>query len=283
MAEGRRNVSGNETWKRTGTATESSGAAAGLPGAEKERLGLTPGVILAGRYQILALQGEGGNGRVYLARDRRLLNFAAVKMAAKARPPAVEALERERDFLKRLRHPGIPRPLDYLEVPDAFCLVMDLAEGRHPHQIPPKERPEGFLASCLLGLCGILAYLEEQDPPLIHGDIKPDNLFWDRQGRLTLVDFGSAFPLGQPSHGQGTPGFAAPEQYPEEPGEPGTASDIYGLGATLRALLEDQKISFFWTYIIWKCMRRDPAKRWKDARSLQNFFWKTQVFHKKKI
>ncbi len=255
-------MSGNGTWKR----------------AE-----MAPGLILAGRYQILARQGEGGNGRVYLARDQRLSAFAAVKVAEKARPPAVEALERERDLLKRLRHPGIPRVLDYLEEPDTFCLVMDLAEGRQPHRIPQKERPEGFLESCFLGLCGILAYLEAQDPPLIHGDIKPDHLFWNRQGRLMLVDFGSAFPLGQPYHGQGTPGFAAPEQYPEEPGEPGIASDIYGLGATLRSLLEDQKISLFWTYIIWKCMRRDPAKRWKGAVSLQEFFWKTHAFHKKKL
>ena len=236
--------------------------------------------ILAGRYQLLACQGEGGNGRVYLARDLRLECFAAVKQAEKASPAAVEALERERDILKRLRHPGIPRALDYLEGPESFFLVMDQAEGRHPDRIRPEERPPGFLERFLLGMCGILRFLEEQEPPLIHGDIKPANLFLDRQGQPTLVDFGSAFFLGQPSPGQGTPGYAAPEQYPEEPGEPGPAADRYGLGATLKALLGTQENSFFWSYIIWKCMRRNPEKRWKSAASLESFCRRFPAFHR---
>lgn len=244
---------------------------------------LEMGTILVDRYQILARQGEGGNGRVYLARDLHLDTFAAVKQAVKDRPPSVETLERERDILKRLRHPGIPRALDYLEDPDAFYLVMDLAEGRHPHRIPPEEWTEESRGALLQGVCGILEYLEGREPPLVHGDLKPENLFLDWRGQVTLVDFGNAFSLDQPRKGQGTPGFAAPEQYTEEPGELGTAADIYGLGATLRSLWDKQKISLFWTYIIWKCMRRNPAKRWKSAVSLQNFFRRIRAFHRKKL
>lgn len=225
---------------------------------------------LSDRYERVSHLGEGGNGTVFLAKDRNLEIFVAVKAAAKEKPQAVEALVREKEVLKGLCHPGIPRVLDFREGKDDFFLVTEWARGRNLKEICDKERPElGQIWGWILELLKILEYLENQSPPLIHGDIKPEHLIVDGEGGLMLVDFGSAFALGQNPSGHGTEGYAAPELYPEEHWTPGLASDLYSLGASLSQLVSGRKIPGIWIYIIWKCMRKNPDKRWKNADSLR--------------
>ena len=88
-------------------------------------------------------------------------------------------------------------------------------------------------------ICDALAYLHNHQPPIIHRDIKPGNIKITSSGQIILVDFGLA---KMDVEGQATatgaqsltPGYAPPEQYGK-----GTdaRSDIYGLGATLYAIL----------------------------------------------
>ncbi|WP_434311499.1 serine/threonine protein kinase [Hominifimenecus sp. rT4P-3] len=240
--------------------------------------------VLADRYERVSPLGEGGNGTVFLAKDRNLEIFVAVKAAVKDNPQAVEALVREREVLKGLCHPGIPRVLDFREGKEHFFLVTEWAKGKNLKEICSKECPElGQIWGWILELLKILEYLERQSPPLIHGDLKPEHLIASAEGRLMLVDFGSAFWLGQNPSGHGTEGYAAPELYPEEGQTPGIASDLYSLGASLAKLVSGRKLPWVWTYIIWKCMRKNPDKRWKNAGFLRHFLIAGKYFHTIKV
>src|SRR5262249_2061060 len=80
-----------------------------------------------------------------------------------------------------------------------------------------------------------LTFLHTQDPPVIHGDVKPANLILTRGGRVKLVDFGLSCTLGTRAQRRGTAGFRAPELQDGAP--PSRAGDVYALAATAYALL----------------------------------------------
>jgi len=147
-----------------------------------------------------------------------------------------KAHEREIEALRSLDHPAIPSFIDAFGTPSGFCLVQEFKdapslEGRRSWRFEEIHR----IATDLLR---VLIYLQRRAPAVIHRDIKPDNLLRDADGRLYLIDFGLARSIddgGASTISAGTPGFMAPEQFFMRP--LGPATDLYGLGATLVALL----------------------------------------------
>ncbi|WP_069806075.1 serine/threonine-protein kinase [Thermogemmatispora onikobensis] len=211
----------------------------------------TVGALLLGRYHLIRELGQGGMGTVFLAEDRRLgARAVAVKCLYKHRLNTQERAEAERAFqqeaelLARLHHPSLPAIHDYWSEPEASYLVMDYIEGETLEVIQQRAGQRPLPLVQVLGwgqqLCEVLAYLHEQQPPIIFRDLKPANVMLRRSdGRLLLIDFGIArhFKPGQ-AHDTvafGSPGFAAPEQYGKEQTTP--RSDLYSLGAVLHYLL----------------------------------------------
>ena len=245
------------------------------------------GVVLKDRYELLSSLGEGGHGRVYLARDRHLEQFAAVKAVGKEHPSAVEALERECSILCGLHHPAIPRILDFFREQELVYLVMEFVEGRNLQELSGQEVPgTARLYEWGMQICEILSYLHREcRPPLIYGDLKPANLILGRDGRIRLVDFGSTVPFRDGRTAEqhlGTIGFAAPEQYPSEDIPLTCGADIYGLGATLKVLAEGRLRSFWLTWILHKCMRTKPEKRYASVIQLYRNFQIGRFFCAKK-
>ncbi|WP_052889571.1 WD40 repeat domain-containing serine/threonine-protein kinase [Thermogemmatispora carboxidivorans] len=209
------------------------------------------GTLLIGRYQLIRELGQGGMGTVFLGEDRRLgARPVAVKCLSKRRLNAQERAEAERAFqqeaelLARLHHPSLPAIHDYWSEPEASYLVMDYIEGETLEAIqqrtPQHRLPLEQVVEWGEQLCEVLAYLHEQQPPVIFRDLKPANVMVrQRDGRLLLIDFGIArhFKAGQAHDTMafGSPGFAAPEQYGKEQTTP--RSDLYSLGAVLHSLL----------------------------------------------
>ena len=156
-----------------------------------------------------------------------------------------DAHQREIELLRQLHHPHVPGYLDEFETETGFYLVQEYKQA-------PTLAESGILnlyeiKQIAMGVLEILVYLqEEQDEPIFHGDIKPENILVDRSSgwlRTYLVDFGNAggpTPEVSPTSAvKGTMGFMSPEQILKHP--LGKGSDLYSLGATLICVLTQTK------------------------------------------
>jgi len=210
--------------------------------------------ILEDRYRIERLLGQGGMGAVYCAHDIRLQKAVAIKENTMAGPgtlpKAVEAsqrqFEREALVLAHLRHPNLPNVTDHFVTPEGNqYLVMDYIGGENLAQIIARTRPvpEVDAVAWISQVCSALEYLHTRQPPVIHRDIKPQNIKVTPEGQVFLVDFGIAKVGGTDSKTTTgavgvTPGYSPPEQYAMVGTD--ARSDIYALGATFYELLTGQ-------------------------------------------
>lgn len=204
--------------------------------------------ILQSRYEVLAVQGLGGMGAVYRARDLRFSaveKIVAVKEMSNTAPDprlrriGIQNFEREANILASLSHPSIPKIFDFFTEGQRSYLIMEYVEDQTLEEILEEHgQPIGQeeVVDWALQICDVLAYLHNQTPPVIFRDIKPGNLMLRDDGRIMVIDFGIAkvFEHGQRGTMIGTEGYSPPEQY-RGAAEP--RGDLYALGATLHHLL----------------------------------------------
>ncbi|MDD7732594.1 MAG: serine/threonine-protein kinase [Firmicutes bacterium] len=196
------------------------------------------------KYEIIRKIGDGGEGRVYLVRDRVLDKTWAMKVVPWTGKKGVmgEDLPFPVQVMKNFDHPLLPRLVDLFFRPPFLCLVMDYIPGRSLEDLVKEEGPQDreLVLSWARDLLSILSYLHQQDPPVYYQDLKPANILLTKEGTIKLIDFGAIFsPQGRGQgggrRGRGTPGYAAPELYGG--GEVGPWTDLYSLGMTLFFLL----------------------------------------------
>lgn len=210
---------------------------------ERSLLTLAQDILLEDRYKIDKLISQGGMGTIYKGFDTKLKISVAIKENFLKTQQAIEQFEQEALILARLQHPNLPRVTDHFVHDDKQYLVMDFVDGRDLWEIfEMRGEPldEALALDYVIQICDALEYLHRQNPPIIHRDIKPQNIKITPDGRAVLVDFGIAKIASRDTKtGTGaqavTPGFSPPEQY----GGMGTnpKSDIYSLGATFYAVL----------------------------------------------
>jgi eukaryotic-like serine/threonine-protein kinase len=207
---------------------------------------IAPDTLLQNRYLIQRQIGQGGMGAVYIATDQRFGSTVALKETFFEDAAMRRAFEREARLLNHLRHSALPRVSDYFTDEQGEFLVMEFIPGEDLFA-KLKERRAAFPISEVLNwadqLLDALDYLHTQEPPVIHRDIKPQNLKLTPKGQIVLLDFGLA--KGAPSHSASmmtsrsvfgfTPNFAPLEQIQGTGTDP--RSDIYSLGATLFYLM----------------------------------------------
>lgn len=211
---------------------------------------LTPDTLLQNRYLILRLIDQGGMGAVYQAKDQRLGIIVALKETFFTDITLSKAFEREARLLANLRHPALPRVIDHFIEPQGQFLVMEFIPGDNLAKLleqQSKSFSPGEVLRWADQLLDTLAYLHRQNPPIIHRDVKPQNLKLIDQDQVILLDFGLA--KGTPLHvskvtSSGsifgyTPSYAPLEQIQGSGTEP--RSDLYSLGATLYHLLTANK------------------------------------------
>ncbi len=211
-------------------------------------MSLTTGSILNNRYRIVKLLGQGGFGAVYRAWDINLKCPCALKENLETLPEAQRQFERAALISSNLSHPNLARVTDYFILSgQGQYLVMNYVEGEDLQEM--LDRAGGPLAEALVlpwmgQVCDALAYLHDQKPPIIHRDIKPDNIVIIPEGWALLVALVLAEvfdPKLKTSMGARavTPGYSPIEQYGQ--GTIDARSDVYALGATLYTLLTGQK------------------------------------------
>ena len=206
------------------------------------------GEIIAKRYRILDILGQGGVGITYKAQDlknKRRVALKALSLRRMADWKMIELFEREAKILAQLHHPAIPRYLNYFEIDTAqdrsFYIIQQLAPGKSLAALVENgwHLDQSEVLSIATQVLEILVYLQELTPPILHRDIKPQNLIRSPDGKVFLVDFGAVqdtyhHTVTGGSTVVGTYGYMAPEQFR---GQAVLSTDLYGLGTTLLFLL----------------------------------------------
>lgn len=210
---------------------------------------LTEGTVLQNRYTVERLLGKGGFGAVYLVRDMRVRsNLFALKEVIDPSKRDRKRFIFEGELLKQLDHPALTRVYRVFEnEPEKrVYLLMDYIEGpnlEHLRQQQPGKRfPLPEVLHIMAPIMDAVGYLHSQQPPIIHRDIKPSNIIVPEKGdEPVLVDFGIAKAYDPESTTtairRASPGYGAPEQYSKGTN---TRTDIYGLAATVYALLSGE-------------------------------------------
>ncbi|MBV9216330.1 MAG: serine/threonine protein kinase [Acidobacteria bacterium] len=212
---------------------------------------LAPNSMVQNRYLVVQMIGKGGMGEVYLAVDQRLGSAVALKRTffGETGGAMTDAFEREAKILGRLRHPVLPKVIDHFSENGGQFLVMEHISGddlAKRLESAGKPFPLSWVMFWADQLLDALAYLHSHEPPIIHRDIKPQNLKLTDENHIVLLDFGLSkdFDTALQNEPPGTgsvvgysPHFASMEQV--HGGGTDARSDLYSLSATLYQLMTD--------------------------------------------
>lgn len=197
-----------------------------------------------GRIKIVKQLAFGGLSAIYLAqlneKDMVIVKEAVIPEGTeeKARDKAMELFAREAQFLIRLDHDQIAKVFDHFHEEGRHYLLLEYVRGQDLRQLVKQNGPQqtAHVVKWAHEIAGILRYLHEQSPPIIHRDLTPENIVLNENGSVKLIDFGAANEFVGTATGTlvGKQAYMAPEQLR---GKASTRSDIYALGGTLHYLL----------------------------------------------
>ncbi|KOG27942.1 MULTISPECIES: serine/threonine-protein kinase [Streptomyces] len=208
---------------------------------------------LAGRYRIVRRLGRGGMGVVWRAVDEVLGREVAVKELRTYTDTGAPELAdlhlrmtREARAAARVRHPGVVAVHDVTEHEGRPVIVMELVDGPSLDDVLGEQGPLDAADAARIGAGVLEALAAAHDVGVLHRDVKPGNILLDRSGRIVLTDFGIAT-MEDPGDGSatrltrsgeivGSLDFLAPERARGQ--DPGPASDVWAVGATLYAAVE---------------------------------------------
>lgn len=251
------------------------------------------GMVLNGRYRIVSLIASGGMSDVYKAVDQNLekagsrdcmVALKVLRTSLTRDPGARSLLAREAAKSKRLSHPNIIRIHDLNHDGDNWFLVMELLEGEPLSRIIQRAKPNGLkwkgCVAVLRQVAEALSYSHSQG--IVHADLKPSNIFFTREGRIKLLDFGvsRALQSQQPEdflnprtedetsiYGY-TPAYASPDLIDGK--DPSPQDDLYALACISYELLSSrhpfdrQKLT----------MEELVSYKLKKPRSMPQRFWR---------
>ncbi|MDX2931936.1 serine/threonine-protein kinase [Streptomyces ipomoeae] len=206
------------------------------------------GLLLADRYRLVDIIGSGGMGRVWRAHDVVLHRAVAVKELTAAlyvseneQTVLLRRTRAEARAAARINHSAVVTVHDVLEHDNRPWIVMELVEGvsladavRERGRVEPRE-------AARIGMWVLRALRAAHRAGVLHRDVKPGNVLLAEDGRVMLTDFGIAQVEGDTTITRtgeivGSVDYIAPERVRGQ--EPGPASDLWSLGATLYTAVE---------------------------------------------
>ncbi len=200
-----------------------------------------------GKYHSIELLSQGKVGTTYLGQSEgeavllKTLNPTWIN-----HPQALALFERQAKMLRHLNHAGLPRWRDFFRIDGQPFLVTEVIPGKtlaqHIHDRGKVDLKQAIV--WMIEVCEILDYLHNQSPPVLHQDIRPQNLIHRPHStssyELALVDFGSVRGLDLDGH---SAAYLAPEQ---KNGQATFLSDLYAIGTTLAFLISGQPPHLFY-------------------------------------
>ncbi len=177
---------------------------------------LQEGTRLNHTYTLLERLGSGGGGVVYKAYHERLDMYVVVKQV-KDRVKGVLNSRAEADILKNLKHTRLPKVYDFFETGGSIFTVMDYIPGESLDKVLRREGrfDQKEVLKWSMQLADALAYLHNQNPPIIHSDIKPANVMLLPNRDVCLIDFNISLVFHEDwKNSVGiSNGYSPPEQY----------------------------------------------------------------------
>jgi len=242
-----------------------------------------------GKYEIQSPLAKGARASVFRAIDPEAQQLVAVKVIARehANLQAVPAFQKYAKSLATLEHPGVAALLDVIETPKALCVVSTFAEGQ-PLSALLKDgaHPDAKIAwDIIRQLLETLAVVHVHGA--VHRDIKPSNVMLASDGRVSLINFGTAMLYStQPDRVE----HFAPEHFGE--GKVSARSDLYQVGMLVYQLVTgklpftgtaaevehrvmqerptdpssyNNKLAWQLDWVIQKALSKEPAERFASA------------------
>lgn len=223
-------------------------------------------------YEVIACLKDGKSEKTYLAYDQKHRRKAVLKISQD------ERVKTEAELISSISGEGIPKIYDFYKT-DGFCLAREYIEGEPLEDYVQKcgTLPDSEVIEIGIQLCRILELLHSCNPPIIHRDIKTDNIIRTPDGRLFLIDFGISRVFdptaGRDTSIMGTPAYAPPEQFGYR--QTDERSDIYSLGCLMHELAAGERELTEGTVgkrldpIIKKCTCFSPDGRYQSAAALK--------------
>lgn len=225
-------------------------------------------------YEVIRKIGEGGMGQVFLARNKSIHQFVAIKMLHPqygANPALRERFRQEAIMLSSLDHPNIVKLLNYVENEQGIFLIMEYVDGMTLEDFIMKK--SGLIVEerafpMMMQILDAFAYAHKHG--IVHRDIKPSNVFIAKDGNIKVLDFGIAQILSDTkdknSIATGSLAYMSPEQARNHPVD--IRSDIYSLGVVFYQMLtgrEPYDLNSLTPIAVKKLIVEQPLPRMKEA------------------
>ncbi len=245
------------------------------------------------QLEVIELQGHGGMGMVYKARQPKLDRLVAIKILAPELshdPAFAERFEREAKALGRLNHSNIIAIYDFGRAGPFYYFLMEFVDGVSLYDlIHDKQISLGDTLRITGEICDALQFAHDEG--VVHRDIKPANILIDKKGRVKIADFGLAKLGGQSGRARsgglqttfvmGTPHYMAPEQV-ETPLEVDHRADIYSLGVVVYEMLTGElplgrfaapsqktRLDARLDQVVLRALEKEPSRRYQQARQIR--------------
>ena len=246
--------------------------------------------IISTRYKPIGKIGEGSGGTIYKFRDLNLYMDVVFK-EIKHSNVAKDYLYKEANILKNVSSPYLPKVFNSVQIEDMFFTVMEFIPGYSFSNLldMKTEFSQKEILKWSLQLCEAIEILHNQQPPVLHCDIKPANIMLRENGNICLIDFNISMSLSDKKYIGYSDGYSSPELI-----ESITTSnirivdertDIYSLGATLYHIITGEKLkndfnmelvrkcsSVEFAIILQKACENNPKDRYQSIKEMHNAF-----------
>ncbi|MGN0242895.1 MAG: serine/threonine protein kinase [Lachnospiraceae bacterium] len=231
-------------------------------------------MMIGERYRLEQLLSSNAHTKVYKSWDMLYGRYVIIKQSGIMN----RALRLESSFLQQLDFDCFPRYLNSFYENDQQYLVMEYCNGENLLKvIRTRSVTEDDLLDWMIDTCKCFELLSDRENPIIHQDIKPENILLTYDDEIKIIDFGIAKFLSSGTEvnriALGSRKYAAPEQFGRGKdiltSYTDIRSDIYSFGATFLTLYKELGYVIFPELmgIISKCMQSLPVMRY------QSFSW----------